>query len=128
MYPKEPPLDEREAMLKQALMENARLKAQIESLRPPIPRTPKGAGSMRSVASTPTSQRSNIPASQASPASSVLATPPQNPASKRPSPAKTETEIEHGDAIAHKLRNEDHDKLYEQFDLSNPDSSMHSVF
>ena len=122
-------MDDREAQLKQALMENERLKAQVAAMRmrPAIPKTPqnlRGTSSRSLESSTPKSiaASSEAPPGQATPARSESTTPKTSRQAPTPLSAKTEkTDMEPGDAILDELRNKDHGKLLEQFDLSSPD-------
>ena len=123
-------------MMRSVLKENERLKAQIEALRPCTPRTPRNARGTSSRTSTPashTSSRTGLPPGQPTPPASVASSPAMTPRPTRSPNAvvKAEnTKAEHGDAIADHLRNQDHTKLHEQFDLSSPDcysDSNHSL-
>ena len=120
---KETPLDPKDAKIKDVLMENERLKTQVEAMRmgPPTPRTPRTvrSNSCMSLCPTPSSQVPREPAAgQHSPTGSLLVTPK---ATTAPRSQTVKGEAERGDSIAKELRNQDHGKLLEQFDLSSPD-------
>ena len=107
--------DDRDTQLKNALMENARLRAalQAKAYQVPLPSTPKTprAGSLENAGST----------NKASPAPSSLPSP--SPSQPTPSVKGAATNIKSEAELAEQLRQMDQHKLDERYDLSDKDGS-----